>query len=81
MVDFQTRAVRSVTIRTAWIIDLGETVRRLTSCYVRAINAMKAEIKILDPVAVADNLRSWIAGGSNLGTVVNLERRSLRGGI
>ena len=35
-VDFQTLGVKgAVTIRTAWIIDAGETVPRLTSCYVK----------------------------------------------
>ena len=35
-VDFQAFGGRGpVTIRTAWIIDLGETIPRLTSCYVR----------------------------------------------
>jgi hypothetical protein len=34
-VDFQTIGIPAeVTIRTAWIIDRGENVPRLTSCYV-----------------------------------------------
>ena len=34
-VDFETQGLRDmVTIRTAWIIDTGETVPRLVSCYV-----------------------------------------------
>jgi uncharacterized protein DUF6883 len=36
VVDFATRGLRGiVTIRTAWIIDQGETVPRLISCYVK----------------------------------------------
>ena len=35
-VDFQTLGLKGeVTIRTAWIIDAGETIPRLTSCYIR----------------------------------------------
>lgn len=35
-VDFETQGLRSmVTIRTAWIINAGETVPRLVSCYVK----------------------------------------------
>ena len=35
-VDFETQGLRDmVTIRTAWIIDRGETVPRLVSCYVK----------------------------------------------
>ena len=35
-VDFSTQGLRGmVTIRTAWIIDQGETVARLVSCYVK----------------------------------------------
>ncbi len=35
-VDFQTLGLKgSVTIRTAWIIDAGESVPRLTSCYIK----------------------------------------------
>ena len=35
-VDFSTRGLRGmVTIRTAWIIDQGETVPRMVSCYVK----------------------------------------------
>jgi hypothetical protein len=35
-VDFETQSLRSrVTVRTAWIIDTGETVPRLVSCYVK----------------------------------------------
>jgi len=34
-VDFEAQGVRDmVTIRTAWIIDTGETAPRLVSCYV-----------------------------------------------
>ena len=36
VVDFATEGLRGiVTIRTAWIIDRGETVPRLVSCYVK----------------------------------------------
>jgi hypothetical protein len=36
LVDFETKGLRRmVTIRTAWIIDRGETVPRLVSCYVK----------------------------------------------
>jgi hypothetical protein len=35
-VDFEAQGLRdSVTIRTAWHIDAGETVPRLVSCYVK----------------------------------------------
>jgi hypothetical protein len=35
-IDFQTLGLKgAVTIRTAWIIDAGETVPRLTSCYIK----------------------------------------------
>ena len=35
-VDFSTQGLRGmVTIRTAWIIDRGETVPRMVSCYVK----------------------------------------------
>lgn len=35
-VDFEAKGLRgAVTIRTAWIIDAGETVPRLVSCYVK----------------------------------------------
>ena len=35
-VDFQTLGLKgAVTIRTAWIIDAGEIIPRLTSCYVK----------------------------------------------
>lgn len=35
-VDFEAQGLRSmVTIRTAWIIDAGETIPRLVSCYVK----------------------------------------------
>lgn len=35
-VDFQTQGKRGVAmIRTAWIIDRGETIPRLVSCYVK----------------------------------------------
>ncbi len=35
MVDFQTKGLNDTeTIRTAWIIDAGETVPRLISCYI-----------------------------------------------
>ncbi|HEV2879690.1 MAG TPA: hypothetical protein VGX24_00155 [Pyrinomonadaceae bacterium] len=35
-VDFEARGLRDVaTIRTAWIIDTGETIPRLVSCYVK----------------------------------------------
>jgi len=35
-VDFQTFGLKgAVTVRTAWIIDAGDTVPRLTSCYVK----------------------------------------------
>jgi hypothetical protein len=35
-VDFETQGLRDmVTIRTAWIVDIGETVPRLVSCYVK----------------------------------------------
>lgn len=36
-VDFEARALQGnvVTIRTAWIIDAGDSVPRLISCYVR----------------------------------------------
>jgi hypothetical protein len=35
-VDFSTQGLRGmVTIRTAWIIDRGETAPRLVSCYVK----------------------------------------------
>jgi hypothetical protein len=35
-VDFAAQGLRgTVTIRTAWIIDTGETVPRLVSCYVK----------------------------------------------
>jgi len=35
-VDFQALGVRGpVTIRSAWIIDRGETIPRLTSCYIK----------------------------------------------
>lgn len=35
-VDFQSLGLKGqVTIRTAWIIDIGDTVPRLTSCYVK----------------------------------------------
>ena len=35
-VDFETQGLRGiVTIRTAWIIDRGDTVPRLVSCYVK----------------------------------------------
>lgn len=35
-INFQTLGLKGpVTIRTAWIIDLGETIPRLTSCYVK----------------------------------------------
>lgn len=34
-VDFKAIGIHGeVTIRTAWIVDLGEAVPRLTSCYV-----------------------------------------------
>jgi hypothetical protein len=34
--DFETQGLRGgVTIRTAWIIDAGETIPRLISCYVK----------------------------------------------
>jgi len=34
--DFQTPGLKgAVTIRTAWIIDEGEIIPRLTSCYVK----------------------------------------------
>lgn len=34
-VDFQAFGVKgSIKVRTAWIIDCGETIPRLTSCYV-----------------------------------------------
>ena len=36
VVDFATQGLRGmVTIRTAWIVDRGETVPRLVSCYVK----------------------------------------------
>jgi hypothetical protein len=36
IVDFETQGLRDgVTIRTAWIIDEGETIPRLISCYVK----------------------------------------------
>ena len=36
LVDFSIEGLRGiVTIRTAWIIDRGETVPRLVSCYVK----------------------------------------------
>jgi hypothetical protein len=36
VVDFASEGLRGiVTIRTAWIIDHGETVPRLVSCYVK----------------------------------------------
>jgi Domain of unknown function (DUF6883) len=36
VVDFATEGLRGiVTIRTVWIIDRGETVPRLVSCYVK----------------------------------------------
>ncbi len=36
IVDFATEGLRGmVTIRTAWIIDPGETIPRLASCYVK----------------------------------------------
>ena len=36
LVDFATQGLRGmVTIRTAWIIDRGETIPRLVSCYVK----------------------------------------------
>ena len=35
-VDFQTLGLKgAITIRTAWIIDAGEAIPRLTSCYVK----------------------------------------------
>lgn len=35
-VDFETQGLRDiVAIRTAWIIDIGETIPRLVSCYVK----------------------------------------------
>jgi len=36
-VDFEVQGLQAgaVTIRTAWIIDAGETIPRLVSCYVR----------------------------------------------
>ena len=34
--DFHTLGLKgTVTIRTAWIIDIGEDIPRLTSCYVK----------------------------------------------
>ncbi|SRR6266567_4941246 len=37
VVDFETQGLRGmVTIRTAWIIDRGETAPRLVSCYVKS---------------------------------------------
>jgi len=36
VMDFQTLGLKgAITIRTAWIIDAGETIPRLTSCYIR----------------------------------------------
>ena len=36
VMDFQTLGAKGmVTIRTAWIIDAGEIIPRLTSCYVK----------------------------------------------
>ena len=36
VMDFQTLGVNgAVTIWTAWIIDIGETIPRLTSCYIK----------------------------------------------
>ena len=36
IMDFQTLGVKgALTIRTAWIIDIGEIIPRLTSCYVK----------------------------------------------
>jgi hypothetical protein len=36
VVDFEAQGLhRAVTVRTAWIIDTGETVPRLVSCYVK----------------------------------------------
>jgi hypothetical protein len=36
IVDFPTTSARrTIVVRTAWIIDAGETVPRLTSCYVK----------------------------------------------
>ena len=36
VMDFQTLGAKgAVTIRTAWIIDAGETIPRLTSCYIK----------------------------------------------
>jgi hypothetical protein len=36
VVDFSTQGLRGmVTIRTAWIVDRGETVPRMVSCYVK----------------------------------------------
>lgn len=36
VVDFATQGLRGmVTIRTAWIVDRGETLPRLVSCYVK----------------------------------------------
>ncbi len=36
VMDFQTLGLKGeVTIRTAWIIDKGETIPRLTSCYIK----------------------------------------------
>jgi len=36
IVDFATQGLRdTVMIRTAWIIDRGETIPRLVSCYVK----------------------------------------------
>lgn len=35
-VDFQCFGLKGqVTVRTAWIIDIGDTIPRLTSCYVK----------------------------------------------
>ncbi|MGI8556153.1 MAG: DUF6883 domain-containing protein [Pyrinomonadaceae bacterium] len=36
VMDFQTLGLKGkVTVRTAWIIDKGETLPRLTSCYIK----------------------------------------------
>ncbi|MBX7062610.1 MAG: hypothetical protein K1X52_13220 [Pyrinomonadaceae bacterium] len=52
VMDFRAFGPRaSAVIRTAWIIDEGDTIPRLTSCFVNKME-MNNEIKILDTVAV-----------------------------
>ncbi len=59
-------------VRTAWIIRSGEEIPRLTSCYVLQEIEMKNQVKLLDVVALTEDLPNHNLQRGQVGTVVEV---------